>query len=234
MTTAIVTSEGLVGSWATQVADAFGSYSLSLALMDQVAPSSEAMLAACDRVSDNLTAWYGPERNEWLSPSPDTSAPYYLTGEFPGNPSCLAAMASVKQTQGPFRMPPDHAPVPVPGVSQRAACHGLAPLLGAVGTSLASWHCTGELSPPPSLGVTSAGPHLAPSPGTVLAAPGPNMDTVAAWYNPQHNTQPAPFPAGSHAEVCGSAGDVLPKPQQGCMVPPARAARSANSLPILS
>ena len=117
--------------------------------MDQVAPSSEAMLAACDRVSDNLTAWYGPERNEWLSPSPDTSAPYYLTGEFPGNPSWTAAMASVKQTQGPFHMPPDHAPVPVPGVFQCAAGHGLAPLLGAAGTSLASWHCTGELSPPP-------------------------------------------------------------------------------------
>ena len=148
---AIVTSEGPVGNWATHVADAFRSYSLSLALMDQVAPSSEAMLAACDRVSDNLTAWYRSERNEWLSPPPDTSAPYYLTGEFPGNPSCLAAMASVQQTQGPFHMPPDHAPVPVPsvGVFQCAAGHGLAPLLGAAGTSLASWHCTGELSPPP-------------------------------------------------------------------------------------
>ena len=203
---AIVTSEGLVGSWATHVADAFRSYSLSLALMDQVAPSSEAMLAACDRVSDNLTAWYGSEHNEWLSPPPDTSAPYYLTGEFPGNPSCLAAMASVQQTQGPFHMPPDHAPVPVPGVGvfQCAAGHGLAPLLGVAGTSLASWHCTGELSPPPSLGVTSAGPHLAPSPGTVLAAPGQNMDTVAAWYNPQHNTQPAPFPVGSHGEAHGA------------------------------
>ena len=54
---AIVTSEGPVGSLATHLADAFGSYSLSLALMDQVAPSSAAMLAACDRVSDNLTAW---------------------------------------------------------------------------------------------------------------------------------------------------------------------------------
>ena len=99
---AIVSSEGPVTSWATHVADAFSSCSLSLALMDQVAPSSEAMLAACDRVCDNLTAWYGPERNEWLSPSPNTSAPYYLTGDFPANPSCLAAMASVKQTQGPF------------------------------------------------------------------------------------------------------------------------------------
>ena len=149
---AIVTSEGPVGSWATHVADVFSSYSLSLALMDQVDASFEAMLAACDRVSDNLTAWYRPERNEWLSPSPDISAPYYLTGEFPGNPSCLAAMASVQQTQGPFHMPPDHAPVPVPVVFQCAAAHGLAPLLGAAGTSLASGHCTGELSPPPPLG----------------------------------------------------------------------------------
>ena len=31
-----------------------------------------------------------------------------------------------------------------------------------------------------------------------------------------------------------SAGDVLPRPRQGCMVLPAQAARSANSLPILS
>ena len=114
------------------------------------------------------------------------------------------AIVAVKQTEGPFHMPPDHAPVPVPGAFQCAAGHGLAPLLGAAGTSLASWHCTGELSPPPSLGVTSAGPHLAPSPGTVLAAPGPNIDTVAAWYNPQHNTQPAPFLAGSHAEAHGA------------------------------
>ena len=146
---AIVTSEGPVGSRATHVANAFSSYSMSLALMDQVALSSKAMLAACDQVSDNLTALYGPERNEWLSPSPDTSARYYLTGEFPGHPSCLAAMASIKQTHWPFHMPADHGPVPVPGVFQCAARHGLAPLLGAAGTSLASWHCTGELSPTP-------------------------------------------------------------------------------------
>ena len=194
-----MTSKGPVGSWVTHVADAFGSYSLSLALMDQVARSPAAMLAACDRVSDNLTAWYGPELNEWMSPSPDAYTPYYLTSECPGDPSSLAPMVSVQQTQGPFHMPPDHAPVPVPSVFQCAAGHGLAPLLGAAGTSLASWHCTGELSPPPSLGVTSAGPHLASSPGTVLAAPRQNMDTGAAWYNPEHNTQPAPFPAGSHA-----------------------------------
>ena len=42
--------------------------------MDQVAPSAAAMLAS-DRVSDNLTARYGPERKEWLSPSPDASTP---------------------------------------------------------------------------------------------------------------------------------------------------------------
>ena len=31
-----------------------------------------------------------------------------------------------------------------------------------------------------------------------------------------------------------SAGDVLPRPRQGCIVLPTRAARSAHSLPILS
>ena len=80
---AIVTSEGPIGSWVAHIADAPGSYSLLLALMDQDAPSPAAMLA-CDRVSHNLTTWSGPEGKEWLSPSPDASTPYYPTGECPG------------------------------------------------------------------------------------------------------------------------------------------------------
>ena len=184
---AAVTSGGPVGSWTAHVADTFGSYSLSLALMDQVAASPAAMLAACDRVFEYLTAWYGPERNEWLSPSPDARTLYYLTGEYPSELSCVAAIDSVQQTQGPFHMPPAQAGVPVRGVTSCAAGHGLAQLLGPgdTGTSLPSWHFVAKLSLPPPLGSrplghirqSPLGPHWLPlptiwrlwQPGTILS-----------------------------------------------------------------
>ena len=53
--------------------------------MTQFAPSPVAMFAASGRVSDNLAAWYGPERNKWLGPFSDASTPDYLTGEYPGD-----------------------------------------------------------------------------------------------------------------------------------------------------
>ena len=90
-------------------------------------------------------------------------------------PQCyvrLVALNSVTQVQVMCFLL--SAPVPE-GVTQCATGHGLAPLLdlGAAGTNLSSWHCIAELAPPPpSLGDTSAGLHLALTPGTVLGAPG--------------------------------------------------------------
>ena len=43
----------------------------------QFAPFPVAMFAT--------TAWYGPERNEWLGPFYDVSSPDYLTGEYSGD-----------------------------------------------------------------------------------------------------------------------------------------------------
>ena len=81
---AIVTGEGAVENWAPHVAaDPFGTNDLSLAVMGQFAPSPAAMFAASCNVSDNLTAWYGPERIKWSCPYPDASTPTYLTAEYP-------------------------------------------------------------------------------------------------------------------------------------------------------
>ena len=94
----IVTGEGPVENWVAHVAtDPLGTNDLSLALMGQFAPYPWATFAASGNVSDNLTAWYGPERNKWSCPSPDASTLDYLTGEYPGDYSCLTTIDSVKQ-----------------------------------------------------------------------------------------------------------------------------------------
>ena len=82
---AIVTGEGPVENWASHIADPFAVNGLTSAYVTQFAPSPVAMFAASGRVSDNLAAWYGPERNKWLGPFSDASTPDYLTGEYPGD-----------------------------------------------------------------------------------------------------------------------------------------------------
>ena len=82
---AIVTGEGPVENWASHIADPFAVHGLTSAYVTQFAPSPVAMFAASGRVSDNLAAWYGPERNKWLGPFSDASTPDYLTGEYPGD-----------------------------------------------------------------------------------------------------------------------------------------------------
>ena len=44
-----------------------------------------AMFTASGRVFDNLAAYYGPERNNWLGPFSDAFTPEHLTGEYPGD-----------------------------------------------------------------------------------------------------------------------------------------------------
>ena len=82
---AIVTGEGPVENWASHIADPFAVNGLTSAYVTQFAPSPVAMFAASGRVSDNLAAWYGPERNKWLGPFSGASTPDYLTGEYPGD-----------------------------------------------------------------------------------------------------------------------------------------------------
>ena len=82
---AIVTGEGPIENWASHIADPFAVNGLTSAYVTQLAPSPVAMFAASGRVSDNLAAWYGPERNKWLGPFSDASTPDYLTGEYPGD-----------------------------------------------------------------------------------------------------------------------------------------------------
>ena len=82
---AIVTGEGPVENWASHIADPFAVNGSTSAYVTQFAPSPVAMFAASGRVSDNLAAWYGLERNKWLGPFSDASTPAYLTGEYPGD-----------------------------------------------------------------------------------------------------------------------------------------------------
>ena len=82
---AIVTGEGPVENWASHIADPFAVNGLTSAYVTQFAPSPVAMFAASGRVSEDLAAWYGPERNKWLGPFSDAFTPDYLTGEYPGD-----------------------------------------------------------------------------------------------------------------------------------------------------
>ena len=74
---AIATGEGPVESWVSHTANPFTVKGMTTANITQFAPSPVAMFAT--------TACYGPERNNWLDPFSDASAPDYLNGEYPGD-----------------------------------------------------------------------------------------------------------------------------------------------------
>ena len=67
-------------------------------MLDPYEPSPVAMLATCGRVSDNVGAWYGLERNKGLGSFSDASSPDCLTGGCPGDYGRDAASLTVYPT----------------------------------------------------------------------------------------------------------------------------------------